>query len=104
MLYNPNWDNPPAQSSPLTIDRLIAWLETQPPDEEYRYKESRECAICQMLRATGYPKATVGSEMVWLHGAGFDYVYLPSEMDAAVAAKPHTFGAALARAREAIGG
>lgn len=50
MLYNRNWDKPDVHS----LDSLIEWLSTKPPEEGYHYLSSRECLCAQYYRAKGF--------------------------------------------------
>lgn len=105
MLYDPRWDKH-LKAATLSIDSLIAWLETQDPATEYTYRRIDDCLICRMVKSLGYPKARVGSTMVWLRTSGMDDadIPLPRQMDDIAGQYPHTYGAALTRARAVVSG
>lgn len=78
----------------FTLESLIAWLETMPAEQVYVSDDVRNCMICQYGAA---------------HGAGNTYHTLSDRFDSAghhevkttvALSRPHTFGAALTRARE----
>lgn len=46
MLYNPRKDA-------FSLDRLIAWLEQQPPDKTYVYMYCEECLLAQYAKHIG---------------------------------------------------
>ena len=82
MLYDPKWDS-------VSLAGFISWLETQDPTRPYSYWPCATCAIGQYLRATGKSEAD----------AGVADVYFDWNQDIA-GPQPHTFGAALDRARK----
>lgn len=45
MLYNPNWK--------YSLEALIAWLETQDPNEVFSFAEPRSCLLTRWLESTG---------------------------------------------------
>ena len=114
MLYDKRWDKPEVKADPFSLDSLIAWLEKQPGDETYCYIESGECLLTQYFTASGYNNVYMFTTGFW-HGqdqipghAGRDeaiemgrYTPLPAGFDRIAHARPHTFGAALVRARKA---
>lgn len=87
MLNNTEWqkhDHTPVDITP--IDDVISWLEKQPANREYAYL-SKHCLFGQYLRSKGV-SFTYYSE-------------IPIRMRYDIGkALPHTFGAALERARE----
>ena len=84
MLYNPQWD--------YSLDGLIRWLETKRGDEEYRYIDTKNCALAQFNAAIGR-----------LYEMPDTYLGNPSALDVRLEqlarAVPHTFGDLLHRAR-----
>lgn len=93
MLYNPKWDDP------LTLERLIAWLETQDQTTVYEYQNTRDCLLCRYLNASGQRGVSVGSNLVWRNG---EPKFLSDGLDRVATRRPHTYGSALERAREEL--
>jgi hypothetical protein len=89
MLYDPRRD---VQSDPLLVTTLIAWLETQPPDELYCFSDKTDCLIAQYGAAhgrRGWDNLTC-VDLTWL---GFYNIAV---------GEPWTFGGALERARAEV--
>ena len=89
MLYDPNWQKPKV-ADVFSLDSLIAWLETMPADISYKWDCVRGgCLI-------GIYADAAGINFHDCHSAIFDrgQLYIAGH-------EPHTFGAALARARKA---
>lgn len=90
MLYDKRWD----RKSDPTVNDLIAWLETMPADEHYEYLDPSACLLGQYLRSVGV--ADVGFASCQLDAnPKFCRIAFGPQGDG-----PHTFGAALERARE----
>lgn len=86
------------KADPFSLDSLITWLERQPPDREYDYGDTENCALCQYAKSIGYENPRAGGNYI----REFDSCtrnYIPNSEDV-VAPDPWTFGAALERARE----
>lgn len=83
MLYDPRHEHG-------TLAHFAAWLETQPADEPYEF-ESSECAVTYYLRTVALKSSKELFE-----------IYMGHDPSKVVAAQPHTYGAALARARMAL--
>lgn len=81
---------------PLSLDGLIAWLETMPADGEYDWANIRGCLGFQYLTAVGLPVDCCSGDY-WIDAHGRDHA-LPWLPDIA-GLVPWTFGAALQRAR-----
>lgn len=77
-------------SEVLNLDRLIGWLETMPPEQEYVWADSEYCVYALFGKAHG---ADYGTAM-WalLEEVGLDFGRISI-------LQPHTFGGALRRAR-----
>lgn len=99
MLYDPKWEQKTeTKADPTSLKDLIAWLETKPTDGPYNFMDCGGGCLYGLYfqEACGLPW--------WLaeDGSGAD-VYLarisktPQEKIAQT--EPHTFGAALERAR-----
>jgi hypothetical protein len=52
MLYDPKWEI----TTKLTLDNLIAWLETKDADGEYCWKLPSSCLLMQWLQSYGDAK------------------------------------------------
>lgn len=84
--------------NPLSVEAFADWLATMPADDEYDWRYSLYCAIGQYLHATAPHIKPFACYYVTPdndhkpYPAGFDRI--------AFTDGPHTFGAALHRARE----
>jgi len=88
MLYDPRWDH----RDVLTIENLIAWLETQDPDTRYWYVNPMDCLVARFLKHMGVSKVALSPDE------------LPPEINRAlwIANMEHqTYGNALKRLRRA---
>ncbi len=52
MLYDKKWDKK-VKKTELSLDGLIAWLETMPPEGEYHWLSTQNCVFCQYQKAAG---------------------------------------------------
>ncbi len=102
MLYDPRWEKKiETKADPFSLGSLIAWLTEQPAQKSYEYFHcGGECLYGQYMRSIG-----ISWEEARYCGApgrpdihrGFrEMVYFPIAHN-----EPHTFGAALERARAA---
>jgi hypothetical protein len=83
MLYDPKWE---VKADPLSLESLIAWLETKDPASTYDFCDLRgNCLVDQ-----------------WCRPLGRSYSELPDKIRRIAYATPWTFGAALKRARAAL--
>lgn len=102
MLYDKRWDKPEVKADPFSLDSLIAWLEKQPADQPYCYENTGKCLHHQYFVAMGVALfGGVGGTRVKLkNGRSVDFSqgFIDTACD-----EPHTFGAALDRARRAAG-
>lgn len=89
MLYDKKWDQ---KTDPFTMQNLIAWLETKPPDEEYAYLIPRRCLLGQFAGAMGAADRS-GKSCELSNNIGFASVAFGGTNHG-----PFTFGAALKRA------
>lgn len=98
MLYDPKWEQKTeTKADPFTLESLIGWLEKQPADKGYQWADCDRCLVGVYLSAVLGESAN-GSETYHRHDKFMDAN--PSAFTAGLAiSKPHTFGAALARAR-----
>jgi hypothetical protein len=103
MLYDPKWDG-------VSLRGFIGWLETKDPGDKYDFFECEgRCLLGQYMEAmniawTGAPdfpngdwgKSSYAKTARKIFGEGPDVRFN------ALANRPHTFGAALKRARKAL--
>lgn len=78
---------------PLSLESLVGWLETMPADGEYNALSTKACLLCQ------YGEARFGHR--YFHETAFAFRGAGLEPPVAIITlrPPHTFGAALERAR-----
>ena len=52
MLHNPNWDKPKPvpMTDPMSLDDLIAWLETKDPNQSYQFADANNCLLAQWVK------------------------------------------------------
>ena len=103
MLYDPKWEVQ-TKADPLTLPALIAWLEQQPTRRTYCYASVGNCLLHQYFRAAGFPMAAghgVGGTHWNLADEPSNCRPLPEGFGEVALGQPHTFGAALERARAA---
>lgn len=84
----------------FSLQGLIAWLETQPPDKRYWYLSKKHCLLAQYFRAHGlhYQQPCPFSSMLGLRERD-----VRDDMESVGAGRPWKFGAALSRARALLG-
>lgn len=91
MLYDTRWDKTETKVDPFKLETLVAWLETQPCDGEYVW---HDCDGGCLMGIYGHAMG-LGEDWHKLHMHFFN-----TNVTYRVACpKPHTFGAALKRAR-----
>jgi len=93
MLYNKNWEKTHIKADPFSLESLIAWLEKQPTDASYNWHN------CEGGCLIGLYGSALGLGDGWM-----DFhtkLYKAGQLSIA-SQKPHTFGAALKRARKAL--
>jgi hypothetical protein len=96
MLYDKRWE---ITKDVFSLESLIAWLETMPG--RYNYQDINQCAGCKYFRAMGLTNVLVGRTF-FCHGEPRIAVDLPRGFNDIFEAKPHTYGAALDRARTTL--
>lgn len=84
----------------FSLPGLIAWLETQPADKTYCYLDTGACLLHQFAEALALPITTMHSDC-WLDLKRKPHEY-PVTLNLIAARGPHTFGAALDRARQLL--
>ncbi len=104
MLWNKKWDKK-SKTNPLTLDAAIAWMERQPADKSYAFVDFANCLAAQYNKSIERDYQTL---MVSVSYELFSDPYMVAPFDEqleliAIGWKwddKHTFGAALARARD----
>lgn len=99
MLYDfKRWEKPEVKADPFTLQGMIAWLETMPPEMTYNWGCINGGCLIALYGA--------------FHGLSFhemcegppdDSIYSRLTPNAEAAAMPRTFGAALERYRKTLG-
>jgi hypothetical protein len=97
MLYDPKWE---VKTDPYSLAGMIAWLEQQPAEQEYKWANCEDCLVGQYLSAVLGPPADY-AEVSRRHGKFMRENPIAFRRGLALA-NPHTFGAALERARAAL--
>lgn len=100
MLYDTRWDQnketTPVKHDPLSLASLIAWLETMPPERKYCWFGKEPCLIEQFANYHCLSK----HELYSIFDINGRNLYDRLTTKSAIAESlPHTFGAALTRAR-----
>jgi hypothetical protein len=114
MLYDPKWEKQAeTKADPFALETLIAWLEKQPLARQYPYHRGGQCMLAQYFTANGLRNVHMFCDAFW-HGdaplpswigqdegikAGI-LTALPPLFNFVALMQPHTFGAALQRARK----
>jgi hypothetical protein len=83
MLYDPKWEK---KVDPLSLDGVIAWLETQDPATEYDWSSTLNCLLCRYLKSQGWNLLA--------------YVSMATLTQSKAMERPWTYGAALERFRK----
>jgi hypothetical protein len=103
MLYDPKWEKQTeTKADPFALGTLIAWLEKQPASETYCYENTGGCLMHKYFTDCGLKDVSVGGTC-FSHSMNFRKidVDMSYEFSDVAASRPHTFGAALERARAA---
>lgn len=93
MLFNPTW------SKTFTLPHFTAWLEKQPATKRYCYSSGTACAVAKYAKAHGFTHVTITPDWI-LHDGG--ETKIPRILDYIASTGPHTYGAALQRARASV--
>ena len=101
MLYDPKWEG-------ISLKGFIGWLETKDPKARYQFYECEgRCLLGQYMAAMGIPWEGAPSHASgnWSDSSyakiGWQIFGRSNNFDV-LAERPHTFGAALDRARAAL--
>lgn len=97
MLYDPKWE---VKTDPFSLESLITWLEKQPGEKAYCFFANGGCMLHQYFEA-------MKLDIVWVGGLTYETDsgrrdLIPNGLDDIAAIEPHTFGAALNRARSML--
>jgi len=84
------------KADPFSLESLIAWLEKQPANKTYCYEDTGHCLHAQFFTAQGINWSCLGNVLVRIDGYVRD---IPLSFQHTAQRHPHTFGAALKRAR-----
>jgi len=101
MLYDPKWAKPEVKADPFSLSGLVAWLEQQPKRRRYNYWNCEgKCLYGLYMASHGIAWSESGGNKGDAHPRGrfCSIVY-----DRVASSTPYTFGAALKRARAALG-
>lgn len=96
--------NPGVKADPFSLESLIAWLERRPGETEYDFWDCARCMIAQYALDTGI-RLTAGDsgsqyrEILERFAANDGCRWNTTPAAEVAAHTPHTFGAALDRAR-----
>lgn len=105
MLNRIEWDKSKVQADVFSLDGLIAWLEKQPAERVYDWHDIEGCLMFQYFRASGFKMSYCGATQ-FTHRRGFwifaKFVHekVSRALTDVSAQGPHSFGAALERARK----
>lgn len=98
MLWNPKFDKQ-TTVYPFSLEALIAWLEKQPEGDKYNHRCAGHCLLAQYFAAVGFTNVRLGWRLI--ASDQFAGRSVPEDFQLVAYTAPHTFGAALARARAA---
>jgi hypothetical protein len=99
MLYDKRWDKTEIKSDPFSLESLVAWLETRRENEKYRPWDLSSCLLGQWSKSNGLDKKQI---LVKSYELGRTEPFLTIASIDGPQGEPHTFGAALNRARDAL--
>lgn len=86
-------------ADPFQLPKFIAWLETKPRHKKYETDNNQKCIIAQYLIANGWATPLqLGWVTAWDH-VNNQCVDIPHDVQDAAHKEPHTYGAALKRAK-----
>jgi hypothetical protein len=70
-LYDPQ-EFPAETRTDFSLSEILAWARMKPADEEYRYTDPGNCAVCQFLAETGRASEPRVVLNFWRDGIGSD--------------------------------
>jgi hypothetical protein len=97
MLYDKRWDKQLETRDPFTLESLIAWLEKQPANKVYCYGDLGSCLAARYNASIGRRYSVAILPLKSSDDKTFD-----EKLERIAVMGPHTFGAALERARAAL--
>lgn len=104
MLYDPKWEREEKMAYLFKLETFVAWLESKPRDQSYKYACTGTCLLARYAQDNGFPQAVMGFLRWFPDGLDAPNSRLPAPFDNIAVSKPHTFGGALDRARLALTG
>jgi hypothetical protein len=96
MLYDKRWD---AKTDVFSVESLVAWLEKQQPTAEYDFW-CLKCLLGRYFTDAGFDLRMIGTGSFTLSNG--EQIQLPPNFNHISLVEPHTYGAALERARKAL--
>ena len=103
MLYDPKWETE-TKPDVFSLEGLLAWLQTKPPNDQYNYEDCcGGCLYGQYVIASGIPWKEVFGTAIYDHKDAAALPFKQFVYHKVAKAEPHTFGAALKRARKYAG-
>lgn len=101
MLYDPKWEQQ-TKADPFKLETLIAWLESQDPNQQYDYWDCKgRCLYGQYMTHHGIPWSEARASDVYREkGADPNKIYREWFYNKIAVTEPYTFGGALERARK----
>jgi hypothetical protein len=107
MLFNPKWKTDTkidTKIDPLSLEALVAWLETKDPKEEYDFTHAAICLFGQWAKycdadATMSPWG--GSFIYMVHGNAVDFIHW-KHIALSLHSSRYCFGEALKAAKAAL--
>lgn len=97
MLYDTRWN-----TATTELDRIISWLETQRARRRYQTTFTLTCLFGRYARTMGIGRHHWGLDRLRMIGRESNRLFL-SKYHRIASPRPHTYGAALARARKLRG-
>lgn len=102
MLYDKRWDKEiEIKADPFSLTNLVAWIEKQPVGQGYHFHCAR-CLLGQYFTDQGINVVTIGVKYFSDESGNSSKYQLPPDFNKIAERLPHTYGAALERARAAL--
>lgn len=100
MLYNKRWDKPEVKADPFSLESFVAWAERQQADESYCFTNFGGCLFAKWFKSINENSRHVAGYRYQV--GGYEKNFEQMGMRDIALLEPHTFGAALDRARKAL--
>ena len=103
MLYDPSKEKQFVRDV-FSLEGFIGWLETSSPETKYNYSDTKGCLLVQYFSHSGFNVFSLACDGFSTHNEKGRLVdnKFPYSFERAVLPTPHTFGAALSRARKEL--